>query len=224
MYNELAENISARIQDGDVIGIGTGKTVSAAINRISEKIKNNGFKLFGVPSSFESALQCEKCGITVLNPSYSGRINWSFDGADAVDARLRAIKGKGGALLKEKILAVRSPHYIIICDESKFTDNIAEKSFVPIEFVPEALPFVESALSSFSPKDIVLRSGSGKHGPTITEKGNLIFDVTFSEISDDLDYKLKSITGVVETGLFLRQATEVLIACASELKVLTRQL
>lgn len=222
MKEEVGREIASRIKGGEIIGVGTGSTVDAAITQIGERIKREKLSLAIVPTSYETAKRCESLGITVLHPSFGGKIAWGFDGADAVDEKLRAIKGKGGALLKEKILAVRCEKFVIIVDESKVGENIAEKSEVPIEVIPEAASYVTRRLNSLKPISIHIREGSGKFGAVITEGGNMILDVKFKEIGDELETEIKSITGVVESGLFLSQAHELLIASPSGIKKISR--
>ena len=165
-----------------------------------------------VVSSLDSARLCEEVGITVLHSGYRARVDFGFDGADAIDDSLRAIKGKGGAMLREKILASRCASYVLISDESKFTDNLAAKCSVPVEVIPEALDYAIGELAELGAKDISLRAAIAKHGAVITEFGNFIVDVRFDDIPNSLEQKVKAIVGVVESGLFLSQANEALIA------------
>lgn len=215
MKEQVGKEIAKRVTNGTVLGVGTGTTVDAALSELKKRVDTEGLSFKVVPSSLQSAWACEEYGFDVLYPSYKGTIDWGFDGADAVDSKLRAIKGKGGALLQEKILAVRCSSFVLIVDESKCAENIAEKSYVPIEVVKEASAYVLEKLEALGARSIEIRKGTGKHGPVITEAGNLILDATFSEISDDLEEKISAIVGVVESGLFLSYATEVVIASAA---------
>ena len=208
----VGEEIARRVENGQTIGVGTGSTVDAALTAIGRRAAAQHLEVSVVATSLETAWRCEALGLTVRAPGYGGPISWGFDGADAVDERLRAVKGRGGALLREKILAVRCRPYILIVDDSKLCPNIAAKCPVPVEVVPEALPFVKERLAALGAGDIQLRLGVHKHGPVITEYGHVILDVSFAEIADDLEERIKAIVGVVESGLFLRYATEVLAA------------
>lgn len=212
LKERVGAEIAKRVEDRSVLGVGTGSTVDAAIRKIGERVDAEGLVLKAVASSLESARLCEDVGITVLHSGYRARVDFGFDGADAVDRGLRAIKGKGGAMLREKILAARCSNYVLIIDESKLTDDIATKCTVPIEVIPEALDYVIAELAELGAGDIQLREAVKKHGAVITEFGNFIVDVRFAEITNAHERNVKAITGVVESGLFLSQANEALVA------------
>jgi ribose 5-phosphate isomerase A len=135
-----------------------------------------------------------------------------FDGADEVDPQHSLIKGRGGAMFKEKLMMASSMKSYIIIDETKLVDKLCTKFPIPIEVFPQALLHVEDKLKALGAKDITLRPAKGKDGPVITENGNLILDAMFDEIPDDLEVKIKSITGVIESGLFMGFDIEVLVA------------
>lgn len=209
---KVGAEIAQRVETGDVLGCGTGSTVDAALRAIAQRVKQEKLLVSVVPSSRESAKVAESLGMRVLHPGYSRRITWGFDGADAVDAKLRAIKGRGGAMLGEKILARKCERFVIIIDDSKFFPDLGTSCPVPVEFVPDAWPTVQWDLLQIGATKMEIRRGEKIHGPVITENGGNILDVTFPVIEDALEEKLKAITGVIESGLFLTQADEVLIA------------
>jgi ribose 5-phosphate isomerase A len=215
MKEKVGQAIAERVESGQIIGVGTGSTVDAALRAIAHRVKNDGLKVQVVTSSLQSSWQCESIGLTVLYPGYRGGIDWGFDGADALDKSRRAIKGKGGALLQEKILAVRCGSFVIIADDTKVTDNIANLSYVPIEVIPEALEYVVGKVKGLGARELGVRQAKAKHGPVITEAGNVLVDAYFDSIADTLEDRLNCIVGVVENGLFLTQASEALIAGAS---------
>lgn len=215
MKEIVGREIAARVTNGDVIGVGTGSTVDAALTEIGRKVKSEGLRVSVVPSSYQSAWRCQELGLSVLYPGYRGELSWGFDGADQVTKERWAIKGKGGALLQEKILAARCKKFTIIVDESKVVPALGVGCPIPVEVIPEALAVVEQRLASLGATSFTLRSGSGKHGPIITERGNLILDAQFSSIGATLERDIKSIVGVVESGLFIGYAAEVLVAGAS---------
>jgi ribose 5-phosphate isomerase A len=129
------------------------------------------------------------------------------------------IKGKGGALLQEKILAARCEYFVVIVDESKMVKKLGANCAIPVEVIPEAICVVEEKLKALEPVSVELRNCTGgKHGPIITEAGNIILDVKFDGIKEGLDMQLKSILGVVETGLFVGYTSELLVASASGVK------
>ena len=222
MKEIVAKELAARVRDGEVIGVGTGSTVDLALDEIAKRVKQEGLRLTVVPTSLQSAWKCQEAGLQVSYPGYCGDLSWGFDGADAVDDRLRVIKGKGGAMLQEKILAARCLHYVIIVDDSKMVSKLGPGCPVPVEVIPEARFVAERKLMTLGAKSVSLRNAVAKHGPVITEGGNIIFDAQFTEISDSLEGEIKSIVGVVESGLFTGFASEVLIGSSAGVKILTR--
>ncbi len=220
MKEAVAKEIARRVKNGEVIGVGTGTTVDIAIAEIAARIKKEGLVASFVPTSYQSAWGMEAHGITVLSSAYQGRIDWGFDGADAVNEKRWAIKGKGGALLQEKILAVKCERYFLIVDESKLCSDLAKGCAVPIEVIPEAAAVVQSELRRLKLGEPILRSGSGKHGPVITERGNILIDIMLAEINLEVESKIKNIVGVVESGLFLNLADEVLVGSAKGVRVI----
>lgn len=224
MKEIVAKEIAKRVKDGDVIGVGTGSTVDAALNAIGQRIKSEGLNVHVVPTSLQSSWRCQEIGLNVMYPGYRGELSWGFDGADEVDEQFRLIKGKGGALLQEKILAARCQRFIVIVDESKVVAKLGEKCAIPVEVVPEALVVVEKRLQALEPEKVELRNCTGgKHGPIITEAGNIILDVKFRQIGPGLERELKSICGVVESGLFVDYTAEVLVADAKGVRNLERR-
>lgn len=222
MKEIVAKELAQRVQNNQVIGVGTGSTVDLALKEIGARVKREKLNLRVVPTSIQSAWRCEQEGLAVLSPLFSGEIAWGFDGADAVDDELRLIKGKGGAMLQEKILAAKCKEYLIIVDDSKITKNLAAHCAIPVEVVPEASSIVKLGLQKLGAKAVTLREGSGKHGPVITEAGNIIFDAQFYTITPTLERDLRAIVGVVESGLFVGYATEVLVGSSAGVRVLKR--
>lgn len=217
----VGKEIAKRATSGEVLGVGTGSTVDAALEAIAERVRNEDLALQVVTSSLESSWYCESIGLTVLHSGYAGPIAWSFDGADAVDSKLRAIKGRGAAMLREKILAARSSRCVLIIDESKFVEEIGKHCPVPVECIPEAHGFVQARLKSLGAESVSVRMAKAKHGPVITEMGNLVLDCQFDTVADDLESRIKNIPGVVESGLFLAIADELLIASDQGIQSIT---
>jgi ribose 5-phosphate isomerase A len=215
MKEIVGKEIAQRVQNGDVIGVGTGTTVDAALTEIGRRVREEGLAVAVVPSSYQTAWRCQELGISVLFSGYRDRISWGFDGADQVTKDRWAIKGRGGALLQEKILAARCKHFVLIVDETKVVSSLGAGCPVPVEVVPEALLIAEQSLRSLGATSLVVRSGSGKHGPIITERGNIIVDAEFGAIERSLESEIKKIVGVVESGLFIEYATEVVVAGAA---------
>ena len=224
MKELVAVEIAKRVKTGDVIGVGTGSTVDAALSAIGKRITNERMSIHVVPTSLQSAWRCQEIGLNVMYPGYRGELSWGFDGADEVDHEFRLIKGKGGALLQEKILAARCRRFVVIVDETKVVSKLGERCAIPLEVIPEAMAVVERELKLLAPQKIELRNAvGGKHGPVITEAGNVILDVKFDLIRAGLERELKSIVGVVESGLLVGFASEVLVASAKGVSRLERR-
>ena len=214
MKEIVAREIAKRVQDGDVIGVGTGTTVDAALTEIGKRVKAEGLRVTVVPTSYQSAWRCQELGFIVMYPGYRGYLSWGFDGADQVNKAKWAIKGKGGAMLQEKILAKRCKKFVLIVDESKVVADLGKGCPVPVEVVPEALILAEEGLKGLGATEVTVRVGTGKHGPVITERGNIILDAVFPTIAQDLEGRVKSIIGIVDSGLFIGYASEVVVAGA----------
>ena len=213
MKQKVGEEIAKKIKSGQVVGIGTGSTVDAAITAIAFRVKTEKIDVKVVPTSYQTAQACHAAGLIVLSPVIDVKIDFGFDGADAVDKNRNAIKGKGAAMLEEKILAAKCSEYFLIIDESKLCEDICQKSYVPVEIVPSALGIATRAIQKLGAIEINPRSAlPGKHGAVVTERGNLILDCTFSNWKQGLEHSLKCIVGVVDTGLFEGYATQVIVA------------
>ncbi|TSJ43538.1 ribose 5-phosphate isomerase A [Mucilaginibacter corticis] len=208
---KVADQIVAKLKDGDVIGVGSGSTVFLTLFAIAERIKAERLNIAAIPTSIEISLFCTKLGIP-LTTLFEHKPDWCFDGADEVDPNKSLIKGRGGALFKEKLLISSSPVSYIIVDDSKLVDRLGSKFPVPVEVFPQALTHVEQELSLLGATSIQLRPAGGKDGPVITENNNLLLDVKFDRIDLDMERKIKSITGVIESGLFINYNIEVLVA------------
>ena len=220
MKEQVAAELAARVKNGQLIGVGTGSTVELAVARIGERVKTEKLDVKVVPTSLQTAWQCQQLGLNVLYQGYRGEIAWGFDGADAVDKNLWLVKGKGGALLQEKILAARCREFLVIVDDSKLVQSLSGVS-IPVEIIPSAIHIAERELAKLGARDLALRpAGSGKHGPVITEAGNVIIDVQFSEVASRLEKEIKSIVGVVESGLFIGYASQVLVGGPDSVRVI----
>jgi ribose 5-phosphate isomerase A len=137
--------------------------------------------------------------------------DWCFDGADEVDPNGWLIKGRGGAMFKEKLNISNSSKTYILVDKTKFVSKLCEKFPVPVECVPESYISVKNRLLQMGAADVRLRlAGKSKDGPVITENGNYILDAKFNDVLEDYEVKLKSICGVFETGLFIGYDTELI--------------
>jgi ribose 5-phosphate isomerase A len=182
-----------------------------ALFTIAKKIKEEKLNVKAIPTSLEISMVCSNLGIP-LTSMFESRPDWLFDGADEVDPNRSLIKGRGGAMFKEKLLMSSSPVNYIIVDETKLIKKLGTNFPIPIEVFPAALLHVEEQLMALGADSLNLRPAKGKDGPIITENGNLVLDARFYEIGDDLELKIKAITGVIESGLFINYNVEVLVA------------
>lgn len=204
-----------------IIGIGTGSTVDLVLDELKENRGSCNF--VAATSSYESTKRCLDSGIRVvaLN-AIDENIPFGFDGADGVDEKLRLIKGKGAALFREKILANYLSEFWIAVDSTKLVEDLAQIA-IPVEISPEAINYVSRQLASLPHFDsLSIRQATGKHGAIITELGNVIIDAKFTKIDDDLEAEIKKITGVIESGLFTKHASQVVSVVDGEILVKAR--
>jgi ribose 5-phosphate isomerase A len=208
---KVAEKIAEKVKDGDVLGVGSGSTSFMALMAIAERVKTEKLNIKAIPTSIEISMFCGKLGIPLTSLT-EARPDWYFDGADEVDANKSLIKGRGGAMFKEKLLMSCSPVNYIIVDESKLVKKLGSNFPIPIEVFPAAVLHVEEQLKKLGTDSLTVRPAKGKDGPVITENGNLILDARFNNIAFDLEQKIKAITGVIESGLFINYNIEIIVA------------
>lgn len=199
---KIGKKIAQKVNDGDVIGFGSGSTSFLAVKEIAERIKKEKLKITAIPTSYEIKLLCNSLEIPVTS-LIEKKPDWSFDGTDEVDENNWLIKGRGAAMFKEKLNIVNSQKVYILADQSKFVKKLGEKFKVPVECYPETVNFVKEKLCKIGAKECSIRTGQGKDGPIITENNNFIIDAKFDNIDINLENEIKLITGVVESGLFI---------------------
>jgi ribose 5-phosphate isomerase A len=208
---EIAERIAQQARHGDVIGFGSGSTSFVAILALAAHIKAEQLSCVAIPTSAEVELACAALDIpttTVL----AARPDWAFDGADEVDPHGDVLKGRGGAMFREKLVFRSSPRRYILVDSSKLVPALGQKFPIPVEVFPAGTHLVEAALLSLGASEVHLRKAVAKDGPVITESGNFILDARFPRVEPTLEKEIKSITGVIESGLFQGFSPEVLVA------------
>lgn len=207
---KIAKQIADKVKDGDVIGFGSGSTSYLAIKEIAKKIEEEEISITAIPTSFEIKALCQELKIPTVS-ILEKKPDWGFDGADEVDKNNNwLIKGRGAAMFKEKLNMVNAGITYILVDESKFVDKLNEKFPIPIEVYPEAVSSVKEALLDLGATESLLRKAEKKDGPVFTENHNVILDTKFVEIYDSLEEDIKSITGVIESGLFIDYSIEVM--------------
>lgn len=199
---QVAKKIAQRVQDGDVIGFGSGSTSYLTAIEIAHKVKMENLKITAIPTSYEMKMLCTYLEIPTATLEEK-KPDWCFDGADEVDRDNWLIKGRGAAMFNEKLNIKASKEVYILVDESKIVNKLGTNFPIPVECNPKALNLVKEELYKMGANTIELRLALKKDGPVITENGNLILDVRFNNIDETLEKRLKNITGVIETGLFI---------------------
>jgi ribose 5-phosphate isomerase A len=213
------------VKDGFTVGLGSGSTAAYAIEEIGRRMKREKLHVQGVPTSYQAFMLAVQHGIPATTLEENPLLDLTIDGADQIDQRLNLIKGMGGALAREKIVASASRTLIIIADENKKVKVLGENDHpVPVEVLPFAASFVMHRIKEMHGTP-VLREGKGKVGPIVTDNGNLIIDADFGLVHDpgDLEHRLKSIAGIVETGFFIQMAEIAYIGKRSDVEKLTRK-
>lgn len=206
---EIAKKIAERVQDGDVIGFGSGSTSYLAAIAIAEKIQKESLKITAIPTSYEIKMLCTYLNIPTATIDEK-RPDWCFDGADEVDHDNWLIKGRGAAMFNEKLNIKSAKKTYILVDQSKIVNKLCSKFPVPVECTPKAINLVKEEIYKLGADSIELRLAKKKDGPVVTENGNIILDVMFSNVYETLEKRLKSITGVIETGLFIGYNVEII--------------
>lgn len=206
---EVAERIASRVRDGALIGIGSGSATYMALWAIGQRVRRESLSIRMVTASYETEAAALTLGIPTL-PLGSEQPEWGVDGADEVDPDGRVLKGRGGAMFREKILWATCRHIYLAIDPSKHVERLGQRFPVPIEVDRLAVDLVGRALVAAGARSWELRVAGGKDGPVVTESGNLVIDAWFDAIPHGLSGQLKALSGVIETGLFEGYKFEVL--------------
>jgi len=225
MANDQEKEAAARaslrfVKDGQIVGLGTGSTAAYFIQLLGEQVKK-GLRITGIPSSERSWEQAASLGIPLTTLDECQQIDVTVDGADEVDPQLRLIKGGGGALLREKIVASATKQLVIVADATKRVPVLG-KFPLPVEVIKFAQAVVVKKIEALG-ASVGLRLGAeGK--PFLTDENNHILDCRFGQIPDPdrLARQLSDMPGVVEHGLFIGMASVVLVANGSEIVELRR--
>lgn len=215
-----AEAAIELVKDGMVVGLGTGSTARYAIEGLGKRVAG-GLRIRGVATSKASEELAVKVGIPITTLDQVSVVDLTIDGADEVDPRFNLIKGMGGALLREKIVAFASKQEVIIIDDSKLVEVLGTKTPLPVEVVPFGHLRTKDALESLGCK-ASLKGGSS---PFVTDNANLIYECKFAKIEDPeiLEAEIDMIPGVVESGLFIDLATKVVVASVKGVEIRSKK-
>jgi ribose 5-phosphate isomerase A len=207
-----AEAAVELVRDGMVVGLGTGSTATFAVEALARR-RREGLRFVGIPTSERTAAQAKAENIPLTSFAEHRQIDLTIDGADEVErGTLNLIKGLGGALLHEKIVAAASRRLAIVVDGLKLVDQLGARTPVPVEVVAFGLEATQAALESIGASVRLRQSATGE--PFSTDSGNRILDCSFGPIADParLEERIRRVVGVVESGLFIGRANVVFVA------------
>ncbi|MEZ6014524.1 MAG: ribose-5-phosphate isomerase RpiA [Planctomycetota bacterium] len=200
------------VEDGMVVGLGTGSTVAFTLDRLAERIRDEGLSIRGVPTSLDTERKAKALGIPLVTLDEVDGIDLTIDGADEVDGALNLTKGGGGALLREKVVAHASCTLVIVVGREKLVERLGTTFLLPVEVVPFARATVAREVRELGAEPILRMSEDGK--PYLTDNGNQILDCRFAEGIESpelMELDLGCIPGVVESGLFVGMADVIVV-------------
>lgn len=204
---------AALVEDGMCLGLGTGSTTAHALDAIGQRISNEGLDVRGVPTSFAAERRARSLGVPLTTLDADPQLDLALDGADEVDPAGRLIKGRGAAHTREKVVAAQAERFAVLVDPTKLVDQIGSERVLPVEVLPMAVTPVTQFLNARGAVP-TLRMGDAKDGPVVTDQGFWVIDARFPNGIQDpeaLDQALCARPGVLDHGLFLDLATDVLV-------------
>lgn len=224
LKRQAGEAAAHLVEDGMVVGLGTGSTAACAIEALGRRIATEGLRIVGIPTSEGTIAQAQRLHIPLTSFASHIQIDLTLDGADEIlPGPLYLIKGHGGALLREKIVAASSTRMVVVADDTKLVKTLGELCSVPTEIVPFGWESTQKKLERLDAKPALRLGSDGK--PYITDGGHYILDCTFGVMHDpkEIAHHLDHVVGLVEHGLFLKYATEAVVASADGIKILKKQ-
>ena len=214
MKQAVAQAAVEQFRDGMIVGLGSGSTAALMIQGLGQRLASGQLKdIVGVTTSFQGEVLAAELGIPLLSLNAVSRIDLAIDGADEVDPSFQLIKGGGACHVQEKLVAARAERFVVVVDSTKLVERLNLDFLLPVEVLPGAWRQVQQRLSAMSGK-AELRMANRKAGPVVTDQGNLVLDVRFDGgIANPLDLErtINNIPGVLENGLFVNLADEVLV-------------
>ncbi|XP_014824100.1 PREDICTED: ribose-5-phosphate isomerase [Poecilia mexicana] len=202
--------VDNNVQNNQAVGVGSGSTIVYAVDRLAERVRQEKLNIVCVPTSFQARQLILQHGLALSDLERHPELDVAIDGADEVDAQLTLIKGGGGCLTQEKIIAGNSKCFVVIADYRKDSSVLGEqwKKGVPIEVIPMAYVPVSRVIAKRFGGEVNLRMAVSKAGPVVTDNSNFILDWKFEDVQNwsEVNTAIKMIPGVVETGLFVNMA------------------
>lgn len=219
------EAAAAMAEDGQRVGLGTGSTTAFTIAALGRRVREDGLQIVGTPTSFAAERLARQHGVPLATLDELDTLDIAFDGADEVSPGLDLIKGRGAAHTREKVVASLAARFVVLIDPSKLVTQLGTRMPVPVEVLPMAAAPVTRALERLGARP-ALRMGRSKDGPIVSDQGFWIIDAHFDDgIADPaaLDRTLLALPGVLDHGLFINMATDVLVGEPSgEVRVLRK--
>ncbi len=214
MKQAVADAAVEQFQDGMVVGLGSGSTAALMIKGLGERLAAGQLNdIVGVTTSFQGEVLAAELGIPLRSLNAVDRIDLAIDGADEVDPSFQLIKGGGACHVQEKLVAARADRFIVVVDSTKLVERLNLGFLLPVEVLPGAWVQIRQQLNAMG-GEAELRMATRKAGPVVTDQGNLVLDVRFEGgIADpaSLEKDINNIPGVLENGLFVNLADEVLV-------------
>lgn len=206
------ERAAEFVRDGQVLGLGTGSTVQFTLERLRQRMDDEGLRVRGVPTSVQTEKECRRLGIELSDLDRDPRLDVTIDGADEVDPQRCLIKGGGGALTREKIVATASAEMIVVVGRNKLVERLGVDFLLPVEVLPFGLAPVLEALRALGCEAFVRQTAAGE--PYVSDNGNAIVDCRVAGGIEDpvsLEAEIDKIPGILESGLFCGIAGRVVI-------------
>ena len=215
----IVERALELVPNGSRIGLGSGRAAQAFVKGLGERVRNGSLRVQGVPTSEETARLSREEGIPLLTLAEAGILDLTVDGADEVDPNLDLIKGYGRALVREKIVAASSRRVVILVGDEKLVPQLGTRGKLPVEVTPFAVPLCERRLCELGCRPVAYRQGNDLF---VSDNGNHILDCQLDPITDarELELAIRTIPGVVGTGLFLNMADTVLVGDRADFQIL----